>query len=290
MSAELQSKIDILKGRAEMLALARQFFDVRGVLEVDTPHLTESVIVDSYIDLIPATFRGKETWYLNSSPEMHMKQLLSAGMGDIYQLGHVFRDGELGRKHNPEFTMCEWYRIGFSYQEMIQETVEFIQTIVGKYPVRQISYRDAFLTYAGVDPYEGLSDEEADQLLVDVIEPKFQIPEYVVLTHFPPSRASLAKVVEHEGIQVAERFEIYLHGLELANGFNELSDPSEQLDRFEEENRKRGESHKPPLPISMQFIRSLPSLPPCAGVAVGFDRLLMLKYQASTIGEVLAQV
>lgn len=290
-----------------MLSLARSFFAEKGVIEVDTPHLSNGVIVDSYIDLIPALFRGKETCYLNSSPEMYMKQLLASGMCDIYQLGHVFRDGEWGRKHNPEFTMCEWYRIGFTYQEMIRETLEFIQMIIGYHPVRQVSYRDAFLIYASIDPYNctldelrellmqkgfeplqtDIIDELAQQVLVDIVEPHFNIPEYIVLTHFPPSMASLAKIIDCDGYPVAERFEIYFKGLELANGFNELSDPTEQLDRFKFENQKRVEANKPELPISMPFIQSLANLPPCAGVAVGFDRLLMLKYHTDSIAEVL---
>ena len=190
---------------------------------MDTPHLAKGVIVDSYIDLIPALFRGQTTCYLNSSPESYMKRLLSLGMGDIYQLGHVFRDGELGRKHNPEFTMCEWYRIGFTYDEMIQETLEFISTILGSYPSRKISYRQAFLDYAQIDPnnctlsearncliqkgFDPLATDEIDeltqQILVDIVEPHFEIPEYIVLTHFPPSMASLAKVTELEGYPVA---------------------------------------------------------------------------------------
>lgn len=307
MSAELLNKTEIIKERGRMLSLARSFFAERGVVEVDTPHLANGVIVDSYIDLIPATFRGHQTCYLNSSPEMYMKQLLSSGMGDIYQLGHVFRDGELGRKHNPEFMMCEWYRIGFTYDQIIDETLEFIQAIVGSYPVKRISYRDSFLIYTQVDPYTATpdelravlqkhgfepmqtdsADELAQQILADIIEPYFNIPEYIVLTHFPPSMASLAKVVEHEGHPVAERFEIYFRGLELCNGFNELSDPSEQLDRFKYENQKRLQANKPELPISIPFIHSLANLPPCAGVAVGFDRLLMLKFGAASISDVL---
>jgi lysyl-tRNA synthetase class 2 len=302
------NKIELLKNRAAMLAKARSFFAERNVIEVDTPHLSNEVIVDSYIDLIPATFRASETYYLNSSPESSMKQLLASGMGDIYQLGHVFRDGELGSKHHPEFTLCEWYRIGYSYHQMIEETLAFIQNIVGIYPVRKISYRQAFLEFAQLDPFrcsldelrltllnhgfEPLETEDLDeltqQILVMIIEPQFMIPEYIVLTHFPPSMASLAKVIQHEGFPVAERFEIYFKGLELANGFNELSDSSEQLARFEWENQKRALAKKAPLPIAHSFIHSLKTLPLCCGVAVGFDRLLMLKYNASSISEVLS--
>ena len=307
MSLGPLSRIDILRDRAKALAQARAFFEMRGILEVDTPHLATSVIVDSYIDLMPVAFLGEKTCYLNSSPEMYMKQLLSEGMGDIYQLGHVFRDGELGRKHQPEFTMCEWYRIGFTYEDMIQESVDFIQTLLGIYPIRKMPYRQAFLEYANLDPcnwsldelrlallshgFEPLQTEEIDelahQIMAEIIEPHFKVPEYIVLTHFPPSMASLAKVTIHEGCPAAERFEIYFQGLELANGFNELSDSSEQFGRFQSENQKRLAANKPELPIALDFIDSLKRLPPCCGVAVGFDRVLMLKAQARSLLEVL---
>lgn len=303
----VNSRIDRLKLRANELERARSFFKARGVIEVDTPHLSSSVIVDSYIDLIPALFRGTHTCYLNSSPEMYMKQLLAEGMGDIYQLGHVFRDGELGQRHNPEFTMCEWYRIGFSYDQMIEETVSFIKHIIGDYPVKKISYREAFLNTLNLDPFNCTfdqlvkvlvdhdidpmktddQDELISQVLVELVEPHFKIPSYTVLTHFPTTMASLARIVNHEGYPVAERFEIYFHGLELANGFCELTESGEQLSRFEFENKKRGESNKPPLPISLEFIDCLNKMPACSGVAVGFDRLLMLKFKANSISEVL---
>jgi lysyl-tRNA synthetase class 2 len=308
MSLGLQNKIEILIERAYMLAHARTFFAARNILEVDTPHLSSSVIVDSCIDLIPATYRSTSPCYLNSSPECFMKQLLSSGMPNIYQLAHVFRDGEHGRKHNPEFTMCEWYRLNFSYSEMIQETLDFIQHIVGIYPVHHISYRQAFLTHAKLDPFnttlEALKscleahnldplktdnkDELIWQILADIVEPQFNIPAYTVITHFPPSQASLARLVlDEDSHPVAERFEIYFKSIELANGFCELSDSQEQLARFEDENHKRSLSNKPPLPISHTFIDSLQTLPPCSGVAVGFDRLLMLKFNVNTIAEVL---
>lgn len=308
MSHALSSKVGLLRERAALLKKARTFFEQRNICEVDTPHLARSVVVDSCIDLIPALYAGKETLYLNSSPESYMKQLLAQGMGDIYQLGHVFRDGERGQKHNPEFTLCEWYRLGYSYDQMIGETLDFIQTIVGTYPVHKISYRQSFLTHAGIDPYacsleqlrlclqrhgiEPLAtidrDELTQQILCDLIEPHFALPEYTVLTHFPPSMASLSRLTQHEGYPVAERFEIYFQGLELANGFNELSDAEEQLERFEAENQKRVEAAKAPLPIATDFIQALKHLPPCCGVAVGFDRLLMLTFDCASLAEVLS--
>lgn len=304
-------KIDILKDRADCLRQARKFFFEREVIEVDCPLMTRHASVDAHIDLIPALYLGKETRYLHSSPEYGMKRLLALGMGDCYQLAHVFRDGEYGARHNPEFMMVEWYRLGMLFDSFIQETVKFMRLFLGDLSQRMISYRQAFEIYLEINPfkatekellsllehhgivyYPSAADEGKDALLnlllAAVIEPKLGIDELTVLAYYPATQAALAKTMQLNGDLVASRFEIYYRGVELCNGYDELTDAKEQEKRLEEANQQRIALGKSPLPIDQAFLKALEKgMPSACGVAVGFDRLMLLRHRANSLAEVL---
>lgn len=306
------SKISRLQDRACMLKAARNFFDQRGVLEVDCPILSSQASVDAHIDLISALYHGKEKCYLHSSPEFGMKRLLAEGIGDIYQLSHVFRDGELSQKHNPEFTMAEWYRLGFSFEQMIEETIQFIRIFLGSLSYSIVSYREIFLQKTGFDYvtaseqelfryiqsqnipfYPSVVKEGKDALLNLIlgsqVEPYLGHGELCVLAYYPASQAALARKQWHGQEEVAERFEVYYQGVELANGYHELTDAHEQRHRFHEANALRLALGKEVLPIDENFLQALEKgLPDCCGVAVGFDRLIMLRQGEEDIERVLA--
>lgn len=297
-------RLSILRDRAKMLAQARSFFAERDVLEVDCPILTNGASVDAHIDLIPATFKGFSIRYLHSSPEYGMKRLIVEGLGDIYQLSHVFRDGEYGQRHNPEFCMAEWYRMGYSFDEMIEETLAFIRLFLGPLPSRIYSYRELFQSlgidylYASEDelvdllkPYNiQLQDKESllNLVLGLLIEPKLGQDELSVLAYYPASQAALAKIIQKDEEAVALRFEIYYKGVELCNGYSELPFAEEQRARFEQANKDRLQLGKSALPIDEFFLAALEKqLPDCCGVAVGFDRLMMLRHNASALADVI---
>lgn len=306
------SKLARLKDRAFMFKQARDFFDKQNVLEVDCPIITAGASVDAHIDLIPAVYHHKETRYLHSSPEYGMKRLLAEGIGDIYQLSHVFRDGEFGFKHNPEFAMAEWYRLNYTLEQMIEDTVNFIRLFLGELPYRTVSYRDTFFEGTGFDYFEATEeqlfqyiqdkqipyypavvDEGKDALLNlilgSVIEPKLGHGELYVLAYYPATQAALAQRRQHGPEQVAERFEVYFEGVELANGYHELTDALEQRARFQEANQTRLSLGKEALPLDEHFLKALEKeLPDCCGVAVGFDRLMMLRHKAKSLAEVIA--
>lgn len=295
-----------------MLKKARLFFDQRGVLEVDCPILSKFAAIDANIDLIEGKYLSSEDVYLHSSPEFGMKRLLAEGMDDIYQLSHVFRDGEWGVKHNPEFMMAEWYRKGMSLEEMIQETVDFICLFLSPLPFQIITYRDLFLKYTGIDYvkasesdlmtyietrkitcYPSIREEGKDALLNLIlgseIEPKLGSNHLLVLAYYPASQAALARRKKLGDEEVAERFEIYYQGVELANGYRELTCAREQRMRFEEANEWRAAHGKKRLPLDENFLKALErGLPDCCGVAVGFDRLMMLRHSSKNISEVLS--
>jgi elongation factor P--(R)-beta-lysine ligase len=297
----LESKIAILQERAKMLSRVRSFFSERNVLEVDCPALSRLASVDAHIDLIPATLFGNQAAYLFSSPEYAMKRLLADGIGDIYQLSHVFRDGESGHKHNPEFMMAEWYRIGMSFEKMMEETVDFVRLFLGDIPAEVISYKEAFIRYVNINPYtasdeelrklsprDGDRDDLLNYILALYVEPHLGKGRATVLAYYPPAQAALAKTRVVDGEVVAERFEVYVDGVELANGYHELQDAKEQLRRLEEANMLRKEMGKNALPIDKHFIKALEKgLPECSGVAVGFDRLMMLRCKKKSLEEVM---
>lgn len=304
-------KIKTLQDRARMFAKVRAFFAEKDVMEVDCPILSAAASIDAHIDLITAQCNQKEIRYLHSSPEYGMKRLLANQSGDIYQLSHVFRDGECGFKHNPEFMMAEWYRVGMSFEELIQETLDFIRLFLGSLPAETITYREAFLQFANLDYFESshkellsyihenqiphypeIEKEDKDSLLNlilgSVIEPQLGTKGLCALTHYPSTQAALAKTFYNGDEPVAERFEVYFKGFELANGYHELADGDEQRKRFEESNALRKKLGKPSLPMDEHFLNALKNgFPDCSGVAVGFDRLMMLRNKASHISGVI---
>jgi elongation factor P--(R)-beta-lysine ligase len=307
----MANKIVRLEDRSSMFKACRYFFDQRSIREVDCPILSPKASVDAHIDLMVALYQGKEKHYLHSSPEFGMKRLLAEGMGDIYQLSHVFRDGEWSSKHNPEFTMAEWYRLGFTLEQMIHETIQFVHLFLGEISHAIFNYREIFFHHTGIDYvsadddtllryiqanhipfYPSILKEGKDALLNLIlgskIEPRLGQSELCVLAYYPASQAALAKKRWHDEEQVAERFEIYYQGIELANGYHELTDPHEQKKRFEEANALRLSLGKEPLPIDDNFLKALEKgLPDCCGVAVGFDRLMMLRQKQNDIANVL---
>ncbi len=276
-----------LKKRAEMLQKARDFFFKRDILEVDCPALSDFGSTDAYIDLMEVTGSASSIkGYLHSSPEYRMKELLANGSGDIYQLSHVFRDGEFGPKHRPEFMMAEWYRTGYTFDEMITETVDFIRLFLGDLSFHTLTYEEAFKTFAGFDPFENrYDDDRLNEILGIEVEPNLGKDELTVLTHYPATQSALAKVKPPCSL----RFEVYYQGVELANGYNELTDLNEHLLRFTKANEKRESLGKQKISPDPSFLNALEKgLPDCCGVAVGFDRLFMLQQNASDIGAILA--
>ncbi|HSH30168.1 MAG TPA: EF-P lysine aminoacylase EpmA [Thiohalobacter sp.] len=305
--------LDVLRLRAQLLARIRDFFAERNVLEVETPLLSHSGLPTPQLESFavhPASRSGALAGFLHTSPEFPMKRLLAAGSGSIYQICKVFRADERGRRHNPEFTLLEWYRVGFDAPALMDELERLLQVLFGQLPpVQRLSYREAFLRYAGIDalddaiaPLQRVLDEHAvplpeampvddpdpwrDLLLSQVIEPR--LPPAVFLYDYPASQAALARVRPGPP-PVAERFELYLDGVEIANGFHELSDAIEQRRRFEAGNAARVSQGLAPMPLDEPLLAALGrGLPDCAGVAVGLDRLLMRAAGVDEIDAVLA--
>ena len=303
---------DVLKSRAQLLAYVRGFFAQRQVLEVETPVLGRHGVTDVNLDGIPASVNapGITSGWLQTSPEYHMKRLLAAGSGSIFQVARVFRNGERGRRHNPEFSMLEWYREGFDDRQLMAEVADLVCGWLGCKRPLVLAYRDAVQAYAGFDPMK-VSDRDLaryceqwlepeqlagmgrdaclDLVMSFVVEPKLGVDAPVFLTRYPASQAALARVSDDDGFAVAHRFELYINGLELCNGYWELTDPQEQRQRFEADNRQRRAAGKPEMAVDQAFLDALDAgLPESSGVALGLDRLLMLKVGAASIEEVLA--
>ncbi|WP_417566346.1 EF-P lysine aminoacylase EpmA [Marinobacter sp.] len=301
-----------LKSRAQQLAFVRGFFAQRGVLEVETPILGQRGVTDPNLDGIQAhVSAGARTGgWLQTSPEYHMKRLLAAGCGSAYQVSRVFRNGELGRRHNPEFSMLEWYREGFDDVALMSEVSDLVCGWLGCQPPEIIRYRDAVKRWANIDAFEATDREllrhceqwlEPEQLadlgrdgcldllMSFAVEPNLGRQRPVFITGYPASQASLARVSTLDGHEIAHRFELYINGLELCNGYWELTDPKEQRRRFETDNRLRRRSGKPEMALDEAFLAALgQGLPECSGVALGLDRLLMIKLGVDDIREVLA--
>lgn len=304
-----------LQQRAHLMAQIRQFFAQRNVLEVETPAMSHATITDIHIDTFQTHFIGPEhangcTLYLMTSPEFHMKRLLAAGSGSIYQISKAFRNEENGRYHNPEFTMLEWYRVGFNHHDLMDEVDQLLQLILNSEHASRLTYQQAFLTILNVCPLEasmeelrsvaqrlGLSDiadkeQDRDTLLQLLfcmgVEPNIGQDKPIFIYDFPASQAALAKINQQDS-RVADRFELYFKGIELANGFHELDNPQEQLARFEMDNQQRVARGLKAQPIDLHLIAALTSgLPHCAGVALGIDRLLMLALGCDHINQVTA--
>lgn len=309
------ASIEQLRQRATLLASIRQFFSERQVMEVDTPAMSHATVTDIHLHTFQTEFVGPgyadgSKLFFMTSPEFHMKRLLAAGSGCIYQINKAFRNEENGRYHNPEFTMLEWYRVGFDHHQLMDEMDDLLQRVLSCEEAERMSYQQAFIDVLGVCPLEGSMDElkvVAGQLgLSDIAEPESDrdtllqllfsvgienkigqvVPAFVY--DFPASQAALAKINPQDA-RVAERFEVYFKGIELANGFHELDKPKEQLTRFEQDNAKRLAMGLKPQPIDHHLIAALEAgLPDCAGVALGVDRLIMLALGCDHIDQVTA--
>jgi lysyl-tRNA synthetase class 2 len=318
-AAGLGSNIDALRLRARLYATIRAFFAERDVLEVETPILSVAGNTDPNIQSFSLQFSGRtdgapRTRWLRTSPEFAMKRLLAAGVGDCYELGRVFRNGEAGGRHNPEFTMLEWYRVGWDHLRLIDETVALVQAslaLVGRDArVVRSTYRDLYRERLGIDPFltddaalraalgeiqidaEGLTrDDWLDLLMTHRLQPAFAADEIRVVIDYPATQCALARIrpAASEAPAVAERFEVYLGQLELANGYHELADADEQRARFLRDYEVRRSRGLPQPPLDESLIDALrQGFPACAGVALGVERLLMAMLGTTRIADVLA--
>ena len=302
----------MLVSRAGLLAQIRHFFAERTVLEVDPPLLATTSVTDINIDSIVATVEG-DSHYLQTSPEFFMKRMLAAGSGDIYYLGRAFRDAEQGSRHNPEFTLLEWYRGGWDEFQLMTEVEDLVSALFhsqhqAELPVSRLSYADCFAAVFDLDPHscelsqlQKLAAENGsrswrnesranclDLLFSTRVEP--QLPEGLVFVyHYPACQAALAQIEScAEGYPVSRRFEVFLQGIELANGYLELTDADQQRQRFEADNAVRAAAQRAAMPIDKNLDLAMRAgLPPCAGVALGVDRLLMQLQGATSIDRVL---
>lgn len=302
------ASIELLRLRAQSITSIRQFFTQRSYLEVETPIMAQYGVTDVYLNNIKAIFRNK-TYCLQTSPEYHMKRLLAAGSGPIFQLARVFRDDELGRWHNPEFTLLEWYQLDIDHHALMAEVDTFLQTIIHTAPMIKKTYQQVFVESCGIDPFSAsieqlriilieyhlekvLSPQEQDKdqylflLMSHVVEPflaKQGVP--IAVYNFPSSQASLAKISE----EVAERFEVYYQGVELANGFHELTEVNAQAERFVQDQQIRKKQRLPPAAADEYLLQALEyGLPSCSGVALGVDRLLALALGQSALSNILS--
>jgi len=300
-----------LRARAELLAAIRTFFRERGVLEVETPLLCSTGVTDPAIEplLVERGASVARPRYLQTSPEYAMKRLLAAGSGPVFQITKAFRDGEAGSRHNPEFTLLEWYRPGYDHHRLMAEVAALICHCLGDRPEQRITYRQLFLDCLGLDPFTasveelqafararievgalaGDRDLWLDLLLSHLIEPQLSRRGICFVYDYPASQAALARIVESGGVAVGQRFELYVDGMELANGYHELTDAAEQRRRFDRDNARRREHGLPERPRDENLLAALAhGLPGCSGVALGVDRLLMLATGATDIRDVLA--
>ena len=300
-----KERIPLLEMRARIVAAVRAFFDNRGFVEVETAVRIAAPAPEEHIDcpvvqppVVPETARGTPTTYLRASPELQMKKLLASGMERIYQIGPCFREGERGARHNPEFTMLEWYRRGASYLELMDDLAELLAAVSDAAPglrrmdspAEVLAVRDAYRRFAGWAPWSGEWDQDRfDFDMAGKVEPAIKaMGGGVFLTDYPPAAASLA-LVSGEGEPYAERWEFYWDGIELANCFSELCDAAEQRRRFEHARARRRELGEEDYPLDEEFLCSLPAIGRAAGAALGVDRLVMALVGAADIASVRAQ-
>lgn len=310
------ANIDALKQRAQVYQCIREFFMQRKVIEVETPILSEAGNTDPNIESFNLQFSGTGTAgkgkrWLRTSPEFAIKRLLACGLGDCYEMGRVFRNGEFGGKHNPEFTMLEWYRIGWNHLQLIDECLALIESIFNLYnrklTVCRRTYQELYLEHTGLDPHlctdsalvaliqnhininlDALNrDDYLNLIMTHLIEPQLPMTQLTLVYDFPASQCALAKI-RNDHVPVAERFELYLGPCELANGYHELTDSNEQRRRFENDlaiRTMRGDVLPEP---DERLLHALQQLPACAGVAMGIDRLMMTVLDQNAIAEVIA--
>lgn len=316
------ASLQTLRQRAAALATTRQFFARRGLMEVETPHIVARPVTEPQLVNVPCRLAVQAgiSSYLHTSPEFHMKRLLAAGTGDVYQICKVFRDGEIGPRHLPEFTLVEWYRRNVSLDDLVAETCELITAIgecVARRPPapRRRSYRSIFLEMTGLDPLEAAVEEFRERIcallpgrldsglarslgncreswldlaMAEIIEPSLRDQGLVVIDRYPAMQSSLARL-DPLAPGYAERFEVYLDGLELANGCHEVADPAEQSQRLESDRARRRQLGLPDVAADAALLAALESgLPDCCGVALGFDRLLLACLGLANITQVVS--
>jgi lysyl-tRNA synthetase class 2 len=303
----------MLRLRAEILSKIRTFFADREVLEVETPLLASAPVTDLHLHALSCHYRGPgvdegRELFLQTSPEFAMKRLLAAGSGPIYQICRAVRNGEAGRRHNPEFTILEWYRPGWDHHQLMDEVDELLAATLGSRSGERLSYAETYARYAGFNPHsepdadlrarvKGFGVPSADDLtrddlldlvLTHLIEPKLGHCQPTFIHDYPASQAALARVRDGDP-PLAERFEVFVEGVELANGYHELTDPAEQRRRFEADLEARKSGGLPEVPVDERLLAGLEhGLPSCAGVALGIDRLIMVAAGTRDLSEVLA--
>jgi elongation factor P--(R)-beta-lysine ligase len=308
------ASINNLRLRAGILHKIRTFFLERGVLEVETPLLAKHGVTNPHINNFTADFIRQglpnETYYLQTSPEYAMKRLLAADIVAIYQICKSFRNGDLSELHNPEFTMLEWYRPGFDLNDLIQELDELLQLTLNSKPVQIISYSELFQTHLAIDPltcsvedlkqlaqqheihlaqeYELDKDTWLQLLMGHLIEGKLGFDAPICVTQFPASQAALARL-DNNDPRVAARVELYIHGMEIANGFYELTDAKEQRIRFEQDQSIRKKLNYPDVTLDERLLAAISAgLPDCSGIALGIDRLLMVACNTNKIADIIS--
>lgn len=311
------NRLQILQKRAEALATLRDYFREQCVMEVDTPILSRAAVADVHLASLQTSVNlpnvgQNQTYYLHTSPEYPMKRLLCEGIGDIYYLGKVFRNGDLSPRHQPEFTMLEWYRLGYGLSEMVFETLAVAQLLLGKVAIEVMTYEQAFAKFAGIEDIHhtsatvcrrclqqhqlpeivGVDDDDKplwEQLvLTEVIEPQLGEGKLTCLTHFPVRDAALAQLSPDNPL-TAERFEVFYQGMELANGYHELQDAEAYRERFEANQSLRRQNGLMEAPLDEALLSALSKgLPDCSGVAMGFDRLFALAQGKQNLDDVLS--
>ena len=288
-----------LLARSRIITNIRGFFENRGFLDVETPCRIPAPVPELYIDAIPS-----REWYLQTSPELAMKRLLATGHDKVFQICHCWRDGERGQFHLPEFTMLEWYRADADYTDLMTDCEELLRAVAAAVsdatrisfqgievnvavPATRLSVREAFLRYTHLSAEEALDHDCFDELMAEKIEPSLGIGTPTILYDYPVERGALARRKPNDP-NLAERFELYLCGVELANAFSELTDPEEQQERFRQDREERRLAGKDPYPFPQPFLDDLTTMPPSAGIALGIDRLVMLLLDAPSIDDVVA--
>lgn len=287
---------EIIQQRAELYQLIRNYFHHQDVLEVEVPVLGRTSALDPQLASMSLESQG-ETFYLQTSPEMFMKRLLSQGSGSIFSIGKSFREGEAGHRHNPEFSMLEWYRVGFGLDELIEDVSDLVKSLIPSTTFETKGYADLFQQYLDLNPHQCSESEllnlinrhtsyrgelnrsaSLDLLMTEVIEPQIR-NKALFIVDYPECQAAMAQLGnDKQGNQVAKRFELYVKGIELANGYLELTDVAEQSTRFVHDAKERDLQGLPQIPEDKNFLKALETgLPDCCGVALGLDRLLWLK-------------
>lgn len=303
----------ILLKRAKFLTKIRQFFLRKGVLEVETPLLYPYPASDPYVDAFSIDIQPSGKFFLQTSPEFAMKRLLAAHSSSIYQICKAFRNDPKAKYHNQEFTILEWYRVGFNEKDLRKEIIEMLLLFSPNAIIHQYSYRDLFIKFIGINPHtadifdlqsqvlkkigkvKGLNQPNKvdclDLLFTHLIEPKLKLYEFVFVYDYPKSQAALARVMQNqEGELVAKRFEMFYQGIELANGYYELTDPEEQLRRCKNDLTIRRSIGKEKVPIDNELLSVLTNIPECSGVALGLDRLIMCMSGCCRLQEVIYQL